>query len=246
MELVSKDSAASEGAAFVSEKLTMGERAYELIAHRIVSGRLPPGIKLKPDDLREDLQLGTSPIREALLRLASEGLVGMHGQRGFYVPQVTEDDLLDVAMVRTRLSVWALEMSIEKGDSDWEASIVAVFHKMQSFMKRVIDDPQAHFEEWEKLNAAFHRALESACGSPLLLRFLQISYARSERYRRHFVRYPDLLPKAQEEHRQIMDAALARDTARATQALKIHIQSGIDIVLAAMRRPVAAIPVNAP
>lgn len=220
----------------VSEKLTMGERAYELIAHRIVSGRLPPGLKLKPDDLREDLQLGTSPIREALLRLASEGLVGMHGQRGFYVPQVTEEDLLDIAMVRTRLSVWALEMAIEKGDSDWEALIVAAFHKMQFLMKRVIDDPQAHFEEWEKLNAAFHRALESACGSPLLLRFLQIAYARSERYRRHFVRYPDLLPKAQEEHKEIMDAVLARDTIRATKALRTHVQSGIDVVLAAMRR----------
>lgn len=235
VQLLSVDGS-HRGESGVTEKLTMGEQAYALISHRIVSGAFAPGTKLKPDELRSEFNLGTSPIRDALMRLASEGLVGMHGQRGFYVPLATEDDLLDIAKIRTQLSIWAVEMSIAQGDSDWEASIVAAFHKMQALVKRVIDEPRAHFEEWEALNANFHRALESGCRSPLLIRFLQIAYARSERYRRHFVRYPDLLPKAQVEHRELMDAALARDVERSTAALRTHIQSGVDVVLAAMRR----------
>lgn len=223
----------------MTDKKTLGERAYAQIAQRIVSGAFLPGQKLKPDELSEDLQLGTSPIREALLRLASEGLVDMNGQKGFSVPLATEEDLLDTARVRTRLSIWAVELSIARGDAEWEASIVSAFHRMQVLMKRVIEDPKVHFEEWERLNAGFHLALESACGSPLLLRFLEIAFARSERYRRHFVRYPDLLPQAQDEHKAIMDAVLARDAAAASAALETHIDTGVRKVLAAMRSAAA-------
>lgn len=83
-------------------------------------------------------------------------------------------------------------------------------------MPKVIDDPEAHLVEWERLDGNLHKALESGCNSPLLLRFCEIAYANSERYRRHFASYPTLIPGVEREHRVIMEAALKRDAPAAS------------------------------
>ncbi|TGD95260.1 FCD domain-containing protein [Methylobacterium nonmethylotrophicum] len=215
---------------------TLSDDAIRGLHEDIVAGRFQPGEKLKPEDLKTRYAVGTSPIREALLRLSAEGLVLSEGQRGFRVPPTSEAELDDIADVRCTLSDMALRRAVARGDDEWEARIVAAFHRLQVLVQPMIEDPDTHRDQWEQRNRDFHAALEEGCGSPWLLHFSNIAYSQSERYRRRFVHYPVLLPKAQEEHAAIMEAALARDAETACRHLLAHIMDGVEIVRAAMRQ----------
>lgn len=210
----------------------------------IVSGRLEPGKKLKPEALRDRYEVGISPIREALLRLSSDGLVEHLGQRGFRVPPASELELSDITELRCHLSCLALRGSIERGDFAWEGALVAAFHQVERVTGLVASDPVTYLGQWEYLNRQFHHALESACGSPWLLRFTRIVYGQSERYRRHFVSYTALMPESQDEHREILNAALARDAATACKLLEDHIRKGVGIVKEGMRAKAPVISVG--
>lgn len=215
---------------------TLAETAMRTIYNDVVSVRLAPGQKLKPEDLKDRYGIGTSPIREALLRLSAEGLVRLEGQRGFSVPETSEAELIDIGSVRCQISVWALRLSIEKGDDRWEASVIAAFHRLERIAGPMKRSPLEYKEEWELRNREFHAALEAACESPWLLRMSNMAFTQSERYRRHTVEYNRLLPSAQEEHHAIMTAAINRDPEEAARLLTEHIVLGVGKVRAAMVR----------
>jgi DNA-binding GntR family transcriptional regulator len=208
----------------------LSANAENALYEDIISGRLAPGQKLQPDELKERYNVGVSPIREALLRLSSDGLVERQGNRGFRVAVASESDLSDIADMRCHLSCLALKLSIERGDFEWEATLVSTFHQVEKMAALVIADPVTYAETWERLNRQFHFALESACGSPWLLRFCRMAHDQSERYRRHFLPYSDLMPKSQGEHRQILDAALVRDAKAACHLLEEHFRKGTAVV----------------
>lgn len=214
---------------------TLAERALRLVYDDIVTGRLEPGRKLMPAELARDYGIGMSPLREALLRLSAEGLVRLEGQRGFSVPETTEAELIDIAEMRTLLSCRALALAIERGDDDWEARIVAAYHRLEKIAVHMKRDPLRWREEWDRRNREFHTALEAACGSPWLLRLSALAVSQSERYRRHTIGYDRLLPAVQVDHAAIMDAAIRRDANRACRLLRAHIEEGTERVLGAMR-----------
>ena len=99
---------------------TLANETFEKLRADILSTSLPPGMKLRFDDLREAYKVGLSPLREALSRLAENRLVVATGQRGFRVPSVSVRDILDIAMVRKEVEGLALRLSITNGDDAWE------------------------------------------------------------------------------------------------------------------------------
>ncbi|MBL6456647.1 FCD domain-containing protein [Belnapia sp. T6] len=214
---------------------TLADEALLRIRADIVAGRLGAGERLQPDLLEVRYGLGRSPIREALSRLATEGLVHGEGQRGFAVSPLSEAELLDIAGLRRRLSTEALALSIARGDEDWEAEVIASFHRLSRFEERLEAMSDDAADEWERRNRDFHRALEAACGSPWLQHFCDILYDQSERYRRAFVRYPAINPAIRAQHEAIMAAAIGRDAARATGLLGDHIMQGAEATLALLR-----------
>jgi DNA-binding GntR family transcriptional regulator len=209
---------------------TLADQAFQRIREDIVCSRLKPGEKLQPDQLRDLYDIGLSPVREALSRLASDGLAVAEGQRGFFVAPVSIGELMDVAELRTQFSVKALDRSIRCGDETWEAGIVAAYYQLNKLVKHMKTAPAAYADEWEKRNRAFHAALEAACRSPWLMHFCEILYHQSERYRRRFVAYREIEPRIYEEHLQIMEAALARRTRVACKVLEDHIRLGAESV----------------
>jgi DNA-binding GntR family transcriptional regulator len=212
------------------EAKTLADEAVSRIREDIVKGRLTPGEKLQPDALKELYGIGTSPVREALSRLASDGLVQAESQRGFFVAPVLVDELRDVADLRCRFSSLGLRRSIERGDDAWESGVVAAFYQLGKIAKSFESEPERYAEVWEQRNRAFHAALEQACGSPWLRHFCQMLYDQSERYRRRFVKFPRLRPEVEAEHQAVMDAALARDADRACGILEAHIRGGAETV----------------
>ena len=77
------------------QQSTVGHSTYERIKHDIIFGKLAPGMKLKLNGLKTEYAASVSTLREALNRLASDGFVSAEEQRGFFVTQVSKDDLSD-------------------------------------------------------------------------------------------------------------------------------------------------------
>jgi DNA-binding GntR family transcriptional regulator len=207
---------------------TLADGAFQRIREDIIKGALKPGDKLKPDRLSARYGIGLSPVREALSRLASDGLAVAEGQRGFFVAPVSKGELEDVADLRVKFSTMALERSIAAGDEAWEAGIVAAYYQLNKLVKQMKAAPATYADEWERRNRAFHAALEGACNSPWLLHMCELLYDQSERYRRNFVAYPKIEPRIYEEHRLIMEAVLARDAKTAGRILAEHIRRGAE------------------
>ena len=95
--------------------------AYAKIKADVTGGVFAPGQRLRIEDLRQAYGTGASPLREALSRLAAEGIVVSIGQRGFRVPPVSVEELRDITSMRILLETEALRQSIEHGDDEWEA-----------------------------------------------------------------------------------------------------------------------------
>jgi DNA-binding GntR family transcriptional regulator len=208
---------------------TLADEAYQRIHDDIIRGAFAPNDKLQPDALRERYNIGLSPVREALSRVALEGLAVTEGQRGFFVAPATRQELLDIADLRINFSVMSLERSIRHGDDAWENAVVTTYYQLNKLENQSKREPRTFHDEWERRNRDFHQALESGCGSPWLLHFCDILYDQLERYRRRFVVYTDIDPTIAEEHRQIMELALARDLT-ACKVLKQHFEHAARVI----------------
>ncbi|MCX7891979.1 MAG: FCD domain-containing protein [Burkholderiales bacterium] len=218
----------------------------------ILRGEIPPGAKLNLEDLRSRFGVSLSPLREALSRLAAEGLVLAERQRGYRLPEVSGERLAEVITLRCQLEPFALTESIRRGDDAWEERLVAVFHRLSKLERaegrsgRAPGD--ARVEDWERAHREFHEALIAACGMPVLLQFCAVLNDFSDRYRRLFLARNPLDRNVLGEHRAILDAALARKAGEAAALLRQHVERTGANVLRAMappgRGPAKAAPVR--
>jgi GntR family transcriptional regulator, carbon starvation induced regulator len=195
----------------------------------ILSGVLKPGTKIKAEDLRRRYDVGTSPVREALFQLVSEGLVLSEGQRGFRVSEVSDADLVDVTDWRIRLEGEALRRAIEFGDIEWEANAIAALHKLKHLQTDSFETAEAAAHAWEEQHYRFHFALYSACRSPWLLRFARLLIQQGERYRRAFVSYPNIIPSVTEEHERMLELSITRKADEAVALLEEHSRHALEI-----------------
>ncbi|MEX1168448.1 MAG: GntR family transcriptional regulator, partial [Hydrogenophaga sp.] len=187
------------------------EQAFARMRKDVLAGNFAAGSKLKVDELQKAYGISSSPLREALSRLAQEGLVRADERRGFRVSPVSATDLTDITRMRILLDVPALKDSINEGKDDWEANIVAAFHRLEKIESRLSDGPAVLDEEWSALHRGFHMALIAACPSQRQLAWSASLFDQAERYRRFSARYRKTLKRKSVEHRQIMEAALLRD-----------------------------------
>jgi DNA-binding GntR family transcriptional regulator len=214
-----------------SATLSMTQGAYERIRADLLACRLQPGARLKINELCKALSVNLSAVREALSRLTSEGLVVAEPQRGFRVAPVSAEDLRDLTSVRAEIEGMCLERAIAVGDIGWESSLVAAFHRLSQTPERELGDPQRLSEAFAAAHAAFHEALVGSCDSPWLLRLRGILYAQSERYRRLSVPIALVARDLNREHKDIMEASLARDSERARALMTRHLELTTHVLL---------------
>lgn len=226
--------------------LPLTEHAYQVLHDRIVRLELGPGEKLKIAGLQEAHDLSSSPLREALNRLVQEGLVRADGGRGFFVADVSIPDLRDIGRLRTMLDTEALAESIRNGTDEWEAGIVAGFHRLELIEGRFSTGPVRLDSEWTRRHKEFHAALLAGCSSAKLLALSSSLFDQAERYRRISAQYREEPRNKSASHKRLMDAALARDEVRALALLRDHIGFTVKNVESALREHLsAATPISA-
>lgn len=205
---------------------SVGDDVYVTLRRDIIFGRIEAGAKLKLGALKAKYDASVSTIREILNRLASEGLVTSEGQRGFFVAPMSEHGLREIADLRTLLEGHALKLSLAHGDTEWEASILAAHHKLHRTEQAMARGDETVRETWKQYDWEFHQALISACGSTELLAVHGIVFDKYLRYQMRLLTYRGEV--AAREHKALLDAALDRDSERAQDVLRRHIEGGVE------------------
>lgn len=215
-----------------TEPKTLVEGAYQRLRRDIIEGVHPPGGKLRVEHLKDQYDVGAGTLREALLLLVTDALVVTQGQRGFRVAPISIEDFEDITRTRILLETEALRQSIALGGEDWEAGVVAAFHRLSRAEQKLGDqDGHAHAAaDWEKRNRSFHDALIAASPSRWIRHFQNILYQQSERYRRISLFRKPVPRDVHAEHQALIDATLARDADRATTILAEHILRTLESV----------------
>ena len=214
---------------------TVVSTAYNRLRNDIMRGVLAPGQKLKFNVLSEAYGVGMGTLREALHKLAADGLVEAEERRGFTVEPITADQLIDTASVRIFLEEEGLRRSIRFGDVEWEVAVLGTYRRLESWSEAMVRRPHNIDDQWQVYHRDFHLALVSACRSPTLLDFRGTIFARWERYARLSLS-AELHDAAVtlnniKEHRALKDAALARDADRAAILLRKHFEGTRDLLL---------------
>ncbi|MCC3860555.1 DNA-binding transcriptional regulator CsiR [Pseudemcibacter aquimaris] len=208
-------------------------QVYDLLKNDILNGRYLPGGKLILSKLRENYQVGASPIREALSQLLAEGLVTTENMRGFRVSPVSLAQLKDIYEARACLERVLVELAIKRGDDVWEAGIVAAAHRLFKY-GNISQLEEISIEEWEELHHEFHNAIVNGCGSSILLEVRQSLYEKATRYRnlwlKENVRQEDAFDSNISEHKDIVKAVLERDQEMAQKMIYEHILVPVKII----------------
>ena len=209
---------------------SLTEAAYRQLRVDIIEGRHAPGDKLRVEHLKDEYQVGAATLREALALLVSDSLVVPQAQRGFRVAPMSLADIEDLTRTRTLLECAAFRDSLQYGDDEWEARVVSSYHKLSRAEERLEQDPGGVFDEWEERNRAFHEALTSACPSRWILRFQALLFQQAHRYRRLSAVTTKVPASVHEEHREIFEAAMSRDVAKADAVLAKHIHFALSVI----------------
>lgn len=206
---------------------------YDAIRSDILGGRLEPGERLAFAALVERYQSSVGVIREGLQRLVEQGLVESEPQRGFQVVSVSAEDLHDLTTARVEIEVLALRYAVSDGDTEWEAQLIAAHHRMFT-TPQYGEDSQRFAEPWAKAHSAFHHALLAGCRNRRIRTAALTLRDAAELYWRWSAPHYDRDRDIAQEHRDIMEASIARDTERACDLLTRHISRTTDMLLLGM------------
>jgi DNA-binding GntR family transcriptional regulator len=207
----------------------VGDRLYCRLRDDVLFARLAPGQRLTLERMKEEYCASIGTLREVLNRLASEGLVAAEGARGFAVAPASVSNLREIASIRLLLECHALRESFKLGDIDWEGRVVATHHKLATYEKKMSAGDRSEAEAWKRYDAAFHDALISACGSDLLLEMHRAIY---DKYLRYLVLADVYRGQVTvNEHRKLLQLALARDWKAAQRILVKHVQDCVAYIV---------------
>jgi len=208
---------------------TRATALYRAIRQDIIRGEWPPNEWLRIPLLRQRYGAGASPVREALNRLTSEGLVRQIDQRGFTVAGISEADLEEIAFTRSALNRIMMPAILERGDEAWEESVVLAHFRL-SKTPPFSSDGQLN-EEYLARHRSFHMAILMPCGSRWLLELSAKLFDLTERHQNLAMR-SDLFGTRDvaSEHAEIVKALLSRDVEWSIRVMDEHVGSTVRLV----------------
>lgn len=189
----------------------------------IILGELPPGLHLQEPALAEKFAVSRIPIREALARLALEGLVKIQPRRGAYVVGVSETDIHHVYDLRILLETHALESALDRFSPPIVAGLDVLIERMDASIQR------GQLRETADEDIRFHREILAVAANPRLLTAWEpiagLAGAMIETNLLAWASLRDIRPAA-EGHRELVRLIEQRDLAAAKQALRAHLENG--------------------
>jgi DNA-binding GntR family transcriptional regulator len=192
---------------------SLADKAYHEIRGLIVSLELAPGAVIDERELIERLEIGRTPVREALRRLSHEGLVEVYPRRGMFVTGVDVRELARLSEVREVLEPEAARLASERATDGDRADLAALQGELDSGGSELMD-----------LDERIHRAVYRAAHNDLLEATLEQYYVLALRIWSIALDRAHELEEAVEAHRALLEAIQVGDGDRAADTMRAHVQ----------------------
>jgi DNA-binding GntR family transcriptional regulator len=202
---------------------TKSDFAYALVRNKILANEYSPGTVLNQAMLARDLGISTTPLREALRRLKSEGLVELDAHRDARVTDLSAEEARDLLEMRRALDPLAAALAAERRSTADIAAMRTAFGRLKPLPDQPeVADLVAHRD--------FHRAIYAASHNELLITTLDGLWDKADRYRMVALREKRDQPERDEtaaEHLAMFEAVIAGDNDRAETVMRKHIRSSL-------------------
>lgn len=203
---------------------TAQQLAYEVVRRAIMRGALQPGTRLTQGQLAGQLGLSTTPVREALRRLAGDGLVRIDAHRGAIVRGLDRAELTEIYELRLLLEPLAIRKAAQNVTEE-------ELERAERLWERMND--HSDIAAWAELNREFHGIFAQAARSPNLVQILRgLRDSAAPYVRWSIMLHPDFPIGANQEHRALLDACRARDGDRAAAIEEQHLRATLAAILA--------------
>jgi DNA-binding GntR family transcriptional regulator len=202
-----------------AEARSLADQAYYRIQELIVSLELAPGSPISERELMERLELGRTPVREALRALAREQLVDVYPRRGMFVSGIDVGDLAGLSEVRAALESHAAGLAAERATDDDRAAIDMLLDELNG------TDGELDERMLIDLDQRIHRHVYGCTHNPFLAATLDEYYVLTLRIWFLALHRVARLEDAVQEHRRLLEAIRDRDRARAEDAMCRHVTS---------------------
>ena len=207
---------------------TVSARAYEMVRSLIIEGRFRPGERLKEDELTALCDVSRTPIREALRRLAVEGLVVILPNQGAHVADMDPGEIDEIYALRAMIESHAARRAATR----LTPAALDRLNELAAEMEAVVARGGAVVQEsFPVLNGEFHRLILDAADSPRLS-VMAGMVVEIPLVLRTLARYSDKeLERSQHHHRELIAAFEARDVEWASAVMRSHIQAASHAVV---------------
>lgn len=209
--------------------MNASSRAYRFTKERILDGRFAGGELLSEGEVAGVVGVSRTPVREAFLRLESEGLLRLYPKRGALVVPVSATEVESVMETRLVVERFAIERVIARGVDLGDRLDAAIVRQ------RALAGPE-HSREFVEADREFHRLLVEAAGNPILL---QLHDSLRDRQSRMglvaLARDDDRTRQILEEHAGLAAAIAAGDAGQALSLVDRHLQSTLVLLRSADR-----------
>ena len=210
--------------------MSLEEWVFLELEEEILSGKLTRGTALQEIALSERLGVSRTPVRSALHRLADDGLVEASANRGAVVVGITKDDLIDIYKIRVRLEGLASAVAAEKIS---EEGLQTLRESVQLSEFYLSCTGKGSADRLKELDSEFHETIYKATGNRLLCKTLSELHRKIKLYRKLSLSVPGRLERSILEHREILEAIEARNSAEADRLTSLHIERALDNLISA-------------
>lgn len=207
---------------------TLSDRLVDVLRDYILSGAIEPDLPIRQDALAADLRVSKIPLREALARLESDGLVISQPNRGFFVRPMSPEEAEEIYALRLKLEPdAAANACLVANEADQEAArqALAAFDV----------DAEAHRPTVGALNRAFHLALVQPGGNRITTNIVSRLHILADRYVRKHLEPNGRVPRAEAEHHEMLDAWIRRKDAKVRKAISEHLEGTLGDLRAVLR-----------
>ena len=198
-------------------KEPFADKAYRELRARILDNSMPSGEQFTEEELAAMLHMSRTPTREAMLRLAGEGLVEVRPRHGMRVKPVSQVDMREIYEVLTALESTAAALAAARSDQGESVALLrASIRDMDAALER--DDLAA----WAAADERFHTLLVEAAGNSRLTELVQTYVGQSHRVRMLTLRLRPKPSMSNRDHEAVVDAVEAHDARRAREIHYAH------------------------
>jgi DNA-binding GntR family transcriptional regulator len=199
-------------------RVPLREQVHRAIVRRILHEELAPGGRISDSVLAQELGVSRTPVREALLRLETEGFLEVAPGRGFFVKPLSAGEVREVYPI-----LWTLEVLALRSAGPPSPGMLARLDRINAQLARPGDDPERRIE----LDVAWHRTLLEECANQQLLGLIASLKAVIRRYEYAYMQNVGLVPVSTRAHDEIARAVERGDVDAAAPLLEEHWRFGL-------------------